>query len=159
MLGLKVCLLRIAILFIECFFLTCFDFNISHLGPNDYARFVLDLKWNFDLDLKHNIILAFWETKSIYFCSKMLYCHHFYPKSQDTERNDLGQNIVLNCFDIEILYYGSIGFCWLGLYNSFTLYSKLYPHKFWLQNLSFGSKWSSSACFGPKMKFLFEFET
>ena len=62
----------IPLLFIEKIFLTCFDFEISHLGPNDHPRLVLDQKWNFCLDLKHNIILSFWETKSTYFCSKML---------------------------------------------------------------------------------------
>ena len=76
------------LLFTQNFFLTCFDFNIFHLGPNDYTRFVLDLKWNFDLGLKHNIVLAFRETKSIYFCSKMLYSTHFFTQKDrmDTKR-------------------------------------------------------------------------
>jgi hypothetical protein len=70
----------IPLLFTQNFFLTCFDFKISHLGSNDYPRFVLDPKWNFGLDLKHNIVLAFWETKSTYFGSKMLYSTNFCPK-------------------------------------------------------------------------------
>ena len=45
--------------FIQNNFLTCFDFKISHLGPNDFLRHVLDLKWNLGLDLKHNIDLTF----------------------------------------------------------------------------------------------------
>ena len=60
--------------------LTCFDTKISHLGSNDYPQLILDPKWNFGLDLNHNIVLAFWETKSTYFCSKMLYFTHFGPK-------------------------------------------------------------------------------
>ena len=32
----------IPLLFTKNFFLTCFDFKISHLGPNDYPRLVLD---------------------------------------------------------------------------------------------------------------------
>ena len=70
----------IPLLFIQYFFLTCFDFKISHLGSNDYPRLVLDLKWNFGLDVKHNIVLAFWESKSTYFSSKMIYSTHFCPK-------------------------------------------------------------------------------
>ena len=70
----------IPLLFTQKFFLTCFDFKISHLGPNDYPRLVLDLKRNFGLELKHNIVLALWETKSTYFCSKMLYNTYFCPK-------------------------------------------------------------------------------
>ena len=38
------------------------------------------------------------------------------------------------------------------------VYSKKFPQIFWLQNLSFRSKWIPSACFGPKMKILFGFE-
>ena len=150
----------IPLLFIQNFFLTCFDFKISHLGPNDYPRLFLDLKWNFGLDLKHNIVLAFWEIKSTYFCSKILYCTHFGPKRTVSTHKwlNLDQNIVLKCFETEISYYGSKGFSWLGLYNSFTLYSKLFPHMFWLQNLSFVSKWLPSACFGLKMKFVLGFE-
>ena len=114
----------ISLLFTENFFLTCFDFKISHLGSNDYPRLVLDQKWNFSLDLKHNIVLAFWETKSTYFCSKMLYCPHFGPKKIIWTQKGLylDQNIVLKCFDTEISYYGSKGFFWLGLYHSFNLY-------------------------------------
>ena len=78
----------IPLLFIENFFLTCFDFKISHLGSNDYPRLVLDPKWNFGLDVKHNIILAFLETKSTYFCSKMLYSTHFCPKGPYRHRKD-----------------------------------------------------------------------
>ena len=70
----------IPLLFTQNFFLTCFDFKISHLGRNDYSQLVLDLKWNFGLDLKYNIVLTFWETKSTYFCSKMLYSIHIIPK-------------------------------------------------------------------------------
>ena len=44
----------ITLLFTQNFFLTCFDFKISHLGSNDYPRLVLDPKWNFGLHLKHN---------------------------------------------------------------------------------------------------------
>ena len=62
----------ISLLFIQKNFLTCFDFKISHLGPNDHPRLVLDPKWNFCLNLKHNIVLSFCETKSTNFCSKML---------------------------------------------------------------------------------------
>ena len=150
----------IPLLFTQKFFLTCFDFKISHLGPNDYPRLVLDSKWNFSLDLKYNIVLAFWETKSIYFCSKMLCWPHFCPKKTVWTMKGLylDQNIVLKCFDIEISYYGSKGFSWPGLYHYFTLYSKLFHHMFWLQNLSFGFKWLPSACFGTKMKFWFGFK-
>ena len=70
----------ITLLFTQNFFCTSFNFEISHLGSNDYHRLVLDPKWNVGLDLKHNIVLAFWETKSTYFCSKMLYYSHFCPK-------------------------------------------------------------------------------
>ena len=70
----------IALLCTENFFLTCFDFKISHLGSNDYPRLVLEPKWNFGLDLKHNIVLGFWETIRTYFCSKMLYSTNFSPK-------------------------------------------------------------------------------
>ena len=145
----------IPLLFIQNFYFTCFDFKISHLGPNDYPRLILDLKWNFGLDLKYNIVLAFWETKSTYFCSKMLYSTHFCPKRTVWTHKwlVLNPNTVLKCFGIEISYYGSKGLCWLGLYSSFTFYLKLFPHMFRLQNLSFRSKWLPSACFGPKMKF------
>ena len=145
----------IPLIFTKNFFLTCFHFKISHLGWNDYPRLVLDQKWNFCLDLKHNIVLAFWESKSTFICSKMLYCTHFGPKrTVSTQRGlYLDQNIVLKCFDIEISYYSSKGFFRLCLYHSFTLSSKLFPHMFWLQNLSFQSKWIPSASFGPKMKF------
>ena len=51
------------------FFRKCFDFKISHLGSNDYTPLFMDPKWNFCLDWKHNIVLAFWESKSSYFCS------------------------------------------------------------------------------------------
>ena len=81
--GLKVSLdlvYTITLLYTQNFFLTSFDFKISHLGPNDYPRLVCHPKWNFSLDLKHNIVLAFWKTKISYFFSKMLYCPHFYPK-------------------------------------------------------------------------------
>jgi hypothetical protein len=61
-------------------FLTCFEFKIPHLGPNNYPRLVLDLNWNFGLELKYNVVLAFWETISTYFCSKMLYNTNFCPK-------------------------------------------------------------------------------
>ena len=150
----------IPLFFTQNFFLTCFDFKISHLGWNNYPRLVLDPKRNFWLDLKHNIVLAFWETKTTYFCFKMLYSTHFCPKMTLWTQKGLylDQNTVLKCFDTEILYYYSKGFCWFGLYNFLTLSSKKFPHMFWLQNLSFGSKWSPSACFGPKMKFLFGFE-
>ena len=150
----------IPLLFTQNIFLTCFDFKISHLGWNDYPRLVSDPKWNFCMDLKHNIVLAFWKTKSTYICSKMLYCTHFGPKRiVSTQRGlYLDQNIVLKCFDTEIFYYGSKGFFWLGLYHSFTLYSKHFPHMFWLQNLSYWLKWLPSACFGPKIKFLYGFE-
>ena len=70
----------IPLLFTQNFFLTCFDLKISHLFSNDYPRLVLNPKWNFGLDLKHNFVLAIWETKSTYFCSKMLYSTHFFPK-------------------------------------------------------------------------------
>ena len=132
----------IPLLFIQNFFLTCFDFKISHLGSNDYPRLVLDPKWDFSLDLKHNIVLGFWETKSTYFCSKMLYCPHFCPKKSiwTLKRLYLDQNVVLKCYDTEISYYGSKRFSWLGLHLYFTLYSKHFPHKFWFQNLSFGFK-------------------
>ena len=143
----------IPLIFTQNFFLTCFDFKISHLGWNHYPRLVLDPKWNFWLDLKYNIVLAFWETKSTYFCFKMLYSTHFCLKRIVWTQKGLYQNTVLKCFDTEILYYGSKGFCWLGLYNSVTLYSKVFRHLFWLQNLSFRSKWIPSTCFGPKMKF------
>ena len=53
----------IPLFFTQNIFLTSFDFEISHLGPNDYSWLVLDPKWNFGLDLKYNIVLAFWETK------------------------------------------------------------------------------------------------
>ena len=150
----------ILLLFTQNIFLTCFDFKISHLGWNDYPPLVLDPKWNFLLDLKHNIVFAFWETKTTYFCFKMLYSTHFCPKRTvwTQKRLYLDQNTVLKCFDTEILYYGSNWFCWLGLYNFLTLYSKNFPHIFWLQNLSFGSKWLPTACLGPKMKFFFGFE-
>ena len=102
----------------------------------------------FSLDLKHKIFLAFWKTKSTYFCSKMLYCTHLGPKRTLSTQKELylDQNIVLKCFETKIFYYGFKGFFWLGLYHSFTLYSKPFPHMFWLQNLSFGSKWLPSAC-------------
>ena len=150
----------IPLLFTRKLFLTCFDFKISHLGPNDYPRLVLDPKWYFGLNLKYNIVLTFWETKSTYFCCKMLYCTHFGPKrTVSTQRGlYLDQNIVLKCFDTEIYYYGFKGFFWFGFYHSFNLYLKLFPHMFWLQNLSFGLKSLPSACFGPKMKFLIGFE-
>ena len=150
----------IPLIFTKNFFLTCFHFKISHLGWNDYPRLVLDQKWNFCLDLKHNIVLAFWEIKSTYICSKILYCTDFGPKGTvSTQRGlYLDQNIVLKCFDTEISFYRSQGFFWLGLYHSFILYSKLFSHMFWLQNLSFRLKWFCSACFVPKMKFLIGFE-
>jgi hypothetical protein len=143
----------IHLLFTENFFFTCFDFKMSHLGSNDYPRLVLDPKWYFGLDLKYNIVLAFWETKSTYFSCKMLYCTHFGPKRTVWTHKWLyfDQNIVLKYFDTEIRYYNSKGFCSLGWYLSFTLYTKLFSHMFWLQNLSFGCKWLPSACFGPKM--------
>ncbi len=148
------------LLFTQNFFLTCFDFKISHLGANDYPRLVLVPKCNFGLELKHNFVLAFWDSKSTYFCSKMLYCTHFCPKRTVWKQKwlYLNQNIVLKYFDTEISYYGSKGFCWLGLFHSFTYYSKLFPHIFWIQNLSFGFKRFPSACLGPKMKFWFGFE-
>ena len=107
------------------------------------------------VDLVYTILLLFTQN---YFLT------HFDLKISHLGSNDyppliLDQNIVLKCFDIEISYYSSKGFCWLGLYNSFTLYWKLFPHLFWLQNLSFESKWLPSACFGPKMKFWFGFVT
>jgi hypothetical protein len=147
-------------LFTQNFSRTCFDFKISHLGSNDYPRLVLDPKWNFSFDLKHNIVLVFWESKSNNICLKMLYCTHFGPKRTVSTHKGLysDQNVVLKCFDIEISYYGSKEFYWLGLYHSFTYYSKLFPHIFWLQNLSFGFKRFPSACLGPKMEFWFGFE-
>ena len=140
----------IPLLFTKKIFLTCFDFKITYLGPNEYPRLVLAQKRNFSLDLKHKIFLAFWKTKSTYFFSKRIV---------STQKElYLDQNIVLKCFETKIFYYGFKGFCWLRLYDSFTFYSKLFPHMFWLQNLSFGSKWLPLACFGHKMKFWFEFE-
>jgi hypothetical protein len=132
----------------------------SLIGSNDYPRLVLDLKWNFGLDLQHNIERAFWETKSTYFCSKMLYSTNFCLKRTVWTYKGLyfDRNTVLKCFDTKISYYCSKGFCWIHLYDSFTLYSKLFHHKFWRQNLSFGFKWLPSACFGPQMKFWFGFE-
>ena len=99
----------IPLLFTQNFFLTCFNFKISHLGWNDYPRLVLDRKWNFCLDLKQNIVLAFWETESTYFCFKMLYSTHFCPKRTVWTQKGLclDQNTVLKCFDTEITYYGS----------------------------------------------------
>ena len=70
----------IPLLFTQNFCLICFDFKISHLGSNPYPRLVLVPKWNFCFDLKHKILLAFWETKSTYFCSKILYSTQFFPK-------------------------------------------------------------------------------
>ena len=78
----------IPLLFTQNVFLTCFDLKISHLGPNDYPRLVLDQNWNFGFDLKHNIVLAFWETKRTYFCSKMLYGPNFAIKSPYGHRKD-----------------------------------------------------------------------
>ena len=123
----------IPLLVTQNFFLTFFYFKISHLGSKDFPRLVLDPKWNFGLDLKYNIVLAFWVTKSIYFCSKMLYCTHFCPKRTVWTQKGLylDQNIVRKCFDTKISYYDSQGFFWLGLYHSFTFYSKLFPHMFW----------------------------
>ena len=114
----------IPLLSTENFFLTCFDFKMSHLGLNDYPRLVLDPKWYFGLNLKYNIVLTFWETKSTYFCCKMLYCTHFGPKRTVWTHKwlYLDQNIVLKCFDTKIWYYGSKEFFWLGLYHSFTFY-------------------------------------
>ena len=91
----------IALLFTENFFLTCFDFKISHLGSNDYPRLLLNPKWNFGLDLKYNIVLAFWVTKKTYFCSKMLYSTNFgLKRTVWTQRGlYLDQNTVLKCFD------------------------------------------------------------
>ena len=145
----------IPLLFTQNFFLTCFDFKISHLGSNDYPRLVLDPKWNFGLDLKHNIVLAFLETKSSYFCSKMIYNTHFCPKRTVWTQKGLllNRNTVLKCFGIEILYYGSKDLCWHGLYNSFTFYSKLFPHMFWLQNLSFGPNDYPRLVLDPKWNF------
>ena len=136
-------------------YLTFFDFKISRLGPNDYPRLVLDLKWNFGLDLKHNIVLAFLEAKSTYFCFKMLYTTHFCPKRTVWTQKGLllNRNTVLKCFGIEILYYGSKDLCWHGLYNSFTFYSKLFPHMFWLQNLSFGPNDYPRLVLDPKWNF------
>jgi hypothetical protein len=42
--------------------LTWFDMKIYHFGSNDYPQLVLDPICNFGLNLKHNIVLAFWET-------------------------------------------------------------------------------------------------
>ena len=96
-----------------------------------------------------------------WFLSTSFYYHSFSRQLLD-QKGTLGlyldQNIVLKCFDTEIFYYGSKGFFWLGLYHSFTLYSKHFPHMFWLQNLSFEFK-CPLACFGPKMKFWLGFET
>ena len=102
----------IPLLFTQNFFLTCLDFKISNLGPNEYLRPFLAPKRNFCLDLMHNIVVAFWETKSTYFCSKMLYCTHLGPKRTISTQKELylDQNIVLKCFDTEIFYYGSKGF-------------------------------------------------
>ena len=150
----------IPLLITQNYFLTFLYFKISHLGSKDFPQLVWNPKWNFVLDLKYNNVLAFWDTKSTYFCFKMLYCTHFCPKRTVWKQKGLylNQNIVLKYFDIEISYYGSKGFCWLGLYHSFAYYSKLFPHIFWLQNLSFGFKRFPSAFLGPKMKFWFGFE-
>ena len=127
----------IPLIFTQKFFLTCFDFKISHLGWNDYPWLVFDPKWNFSLDLKYNIVLAFWETKSSYFCSKMLYCTHFCPKRTVwTQRGlYLDQNIVLKCFDTEISYYGSKGFFWLGLPFLYSLLKTFSAHVLTLKSL------------------------
>ena len=103
------------------------------------------------IDMVYTIPLLFTKkTKSTYFFSKRIV---------STQKElYLDQNIVLKCFETKIFYYGFKGFFWLGLYYSFTLYSKPFPHMFWLQNLSFGSKWLPSACSGLKMKFWLRFE-
>ena len=79
----------------------------------------------------------------------------FTPKRPYGHRKDCSwtQTQCIKCFDTKISYYDFKGFCWLRLYDSFTFYSKLFPHMFCLQNLSFGSKWLPSACLPPKMKF------
>ena len=124
----------------------------SKYNPFCFHTVLLGQKW-----VQYNIVLAFWETKSTYFCFKMLYSTHFCLKRIVWTQKGLYQNTVLKCFDTEILYYGSKGFCWLGLYHSFTYYSKVFPHIFLLQNLSFGFKRFPSACLRTKMKFWFGF--
>ena len=145
----------IPLLFIQNYFLTCFDLKISHLGSNDYSRLILDPKWNFGLDLKHNVVLAFWETKSTYFCSKMLYCPHFGPKKIIWTQKGLylDQNIVLKCFDTEILYYGSKGFWGLCLYDSSTLSLNFFLTCFDIKISHFGSNEYSWLVLNPKWIF------
>ena len=61
---------------------------MSHLGSNDYPWFVLDPKLYFGLDLKNNIVLAFWETKNTYFVPKCYTALILAPKGPYGHRKD-----------------------------------------------------------------------
>ena len=145
----------IPLLFIQNIFLTCFDFKISHLGPNDYPRLVLDPKWNFSLDLKHNIVVAFWETKCTYFCSKMLYGPNFAIKSLYGHWKDciwtktLYLNVSTQKYRITVLKVS------LDLVYTITL---LFTHNFFLTSFDFkishlGSNDYSRIVLKPKWNF------
>ena len=78
----------ITLLFTQNFCLTRFDFKISYLGSNPYPRLVLVPKWNFCFDLKHKIVLVFWETKRPIFVRKCYTTLNFAPKGPYGHRKD-----------------------------------------------------------------------
>ena len=71
------------LLFTQNFFLTSFDFKISHLGPNNYPRLVWDPKWNFGLYSLH-----FGKPKVSIFVPKCYTTLIFTPKRPYGHRKD-----------------------------------------------------------------------
>ena len=97
------------------------------------------------------LYLHFGKQKVLIFVPKYYTALNFSPKGPYEHRKDCSWTQT-QCFNVLTQKYRimvskvSIDF----VYTIPLLFTrKLFPHMFWLQNLSFGSKWLPSACFGP----------